>query len=99
MTTLPGSPVHTVDWIDAQQMQAQNPTTFSAPTTQELSTIEAGTHVKISNGDERFWVRVTSAAHGVPFVGTVANDLLGDYPYADYGSLVQFEKRHVHSML
>ena len=84
---------HTDDWVDVTQRMEQYSGVFDIPTKQNLDGLVAGDSVKISNGFERFFVRVTSI-EGDTIHGRVENHLVGKYDY-DYNDIVRFEKRNV----
>ena len=84
-------------FVDAQEMAQLHPDTFESPTTEELNQIEEGTYVKVCNEHERFWMEVNNVDDN-KITATVSNNLLGDYGY-DFGDVVEFEKRHVYSIL
>jgi len=84
------------DLIDAQEMAQKHPDTFEAPTTEELNQIKKNSSVKICNGEERFWTKVTKVS-GDKVTAEVDNQLLGEYGY-DLGDEIEFEKRHIYSI-
>jgi hypothetical protein len=94
-TPPPGKP----EFVDAQAMAQAHPTTFDAPSAEELAGIKPGCHVKVNTGGEKFWILVTS--HNPPdIVGTIANELLftGDHGLSE-GDEITVEERHVHMIL
>lgn len=90
------------EWIDAQDMQRQNPQTFEAPTARELAKIKVGDAAKICNGRERFWVQITTIGPEKDvfrrlFTARVNNDLLDNTRY-DAGDLVQLEGCNIYAL-
>lgn len=84
------------EWmIDAQQMAIDYASTFQAPTAAELDGIAVGMLVKICDGDQRFWTRIT----GIDGDGVCATVESGtgreDHGYG-FGQEVLFEKRHAY---
>lgn len=88
--------VYRVDWSDAQVLAKWFPLTFDCPTASELESLEPGRLVKISDGQERFWV-VIDSIQGSSLVGRVDNQLIGGQPY-DLNSAVAFELRHIYAI-
>lgn len=82
------------DWVDAQEMHKENPDTFWVPT--DLHKIRKRHYVKISNGKERFWVKVLEV-NGREVIGIICDMLIcgSEYNMDDY---VKFELRHVHDL-
>lgn len=80
-------------WVDVVEGREKYKDSFDIPTEEDLSQLGANDRVKISNGFERFFVRV-GTVDGDTVVGTVMNHLVGksDYNYQDE---VSFEKRHI----
>jgi methylmalonyl-CoA mutase N-terminal domain/subunit len=84
---------------DAQQLQKMYPTTFEAPSSDELAEVRVGSLVKICADDvERFWVIVTDVK-GAKLQGTVDNDLLhSDVHQLKSDDVVSFELRHIYQI-
>lgn len=96
-------PTKTPDFVDAQDMAVQYPTTFWAPTLAELqAAIKPGCVIKVAAADERFWVKVTEVgldkASGDPvFIGKVDNDLIStDGHGLKLGDVVRVSWRHIY---
>lgn len=86
-------------FVDAQEMAANNPATFEAPTQAELDGIKPHQHVKVCTGGERFWVLVTSV-DGDNITGTVANDLVcPENDDLEFEDEISFTKRNVYNIL
>lgn len=85
-------------YVDAQEMATKHPTTFDAPTKEELDAIKVGSTVKICTGNERFWTTVTEI-NGQEITATVDNDLVNeeneDIPY---GTEIHFEKKNIYDV-
>lgn len=81
-------------WVDARLMRMQHPETFQAPTEEQLDAIVPGDSVKVSNGKERFFVKVTEVLPHGALRGVVDNYLLGTAMY-DYGDTIAFRREHV----
>lgn len=93
-----------VEFVDAQQMGKEHPDTFYTLTSDELSKISPGDHVKVclenhKQDGERFWVLVSSVV-GESIEGTVVNRLLGANLFGvDYNDTVRFQKRHIYDRI
>lgn len=87
-----------VEFNDAQQMAVDHPETFFVPAQAVLDAIAVGDTVKVCDGQERFWTRVTAvdAETGV-ITAEVNNKLIGDQPY-NLGDLVTYSKQHVYEV-
>ena len=83
----------TDDWVDVPQAHANYPDRFTKPASSLLEQVTIGTSVKVSNGQERFYVNVTQV-DGDVIIGKVDNQLVIERPY-NYGDLVQFTKTNV----
>lgn len=82
-------------YLDAQKMHIKHPDTFYAPSAEELSAIAAGSIVKVSTGNERFWVDVKSV-DGKKITGTVNSHVVcTDAHGLVCGDMVQFSGRNV----
>jgi hypothetical protein len=46
------------EFVDAQQMHIENPSTFEAPSKEELDNLKKGDSVKVCAAGERFWCTV-----------------------------------------
>jgi hypothetical protein len=86
-----------IELDDAQKRHQQHPTTFEVPTQEELNNISVSDHVKVCDGMERFWVKVTGGL-GRFITGTIANDLISDNDY-NFGTEIEFEHKHVYSIM
>jgi hypothetical protein len=84
--------VHTDAWVDAQQMAHENPS-YYVPNKHTLDTIQLGDCLKISNGDERFYVRVVRLINEI-IVGMVTNMLVYEREY-NFMDLVHFKRENV----
>lgn len=80
-------------WLDAEEMNRRFPDSFAKPSTDELSQITKQCHVKICNGYERFFVKITKITTKYLY-GEVANTLIGGKPY-NIGDTVKFKRQHV----
>lgn len=91
-------------FTDAQEMQRRHPSTFSAPTGDEIKGLRTKSYVKVCAGRERFWVQIIGIAfddvdpHKTVFRGRVDNDLAFKSEHGlDYNDLITFEGRHIYS--
>lgn len=90
--------------IDGVARNARNPRTFEVPDYDEIGRVHRGDSVKIGLeapgvAGERFWVTVTDIQDR-SFKGVVDNDLLHPYRWGvNYGDEIEFEDRHVLSIL
>ena len=64
-----------LEFVDAVQMNKENPDTFEIPSTRDIEALKPGDFVKVCAEDERFWVIVNSIK-GNDVIGTV-NDVIG----------------------
>ena len=76
-------------------MARAHPETFDYAPKQVLDSIRPGNQVKICDGSERFWVRVTKRDLGGLFVGEIENCLLADTPYG-FGDRIRFGVENVY---
>lgn len=88
--------------IDAQQMAVNHPTTFYAPSQEDLAGIRPGFFVKVAPNIkevERFWVEVLATSDS-GIVGCVANDpIFTALHRLMCGDLIEFEPRHIYQIL
>jgi hypothetical protein len=47
-----------IEFVDAQLMHKEHPTTFGCPSKEELDVLKVGDTVKICTGGERFWTTI-----------------------------------------
>jgi hypothetical protein len=94
--------IHTDDWIDAQEMANRYPSTFSAPSLEELEMLSVGDITKVARrgvDDEsgvRFWTVITEI-NGQEIIAEVNNCLIDDgLPY-NAGDKVAYQKRHIYA--
>lgn len=88
----------TIEFVDAQQMAKDHPKTFEAPTKKELKGVKKGDSVKVSTGDERFWVTVTKVK-GDKVTGTIDNHLVcSDEHGLNYDDEIVFDKKHIYTI-
>lgn len=82
--------IYVDDWIEPQLRDIQS------PTYNELCDLQITESVKICNGRERFFVKITEIDYQQEIViGTVDNKLVLEAPY-NYGSYVEFEFKHIY---
>jgi hypothetical protein len=86
-----------VPFVDAQEMHRLHPDTFEVPTLEELRGVKPGDHVKVSTGDERFWVLVTRVIGGI-IEGTVDNDLFMMAHGLRLGDTIRFRIENVYTL-
>ena len=84
-------------FVNAKKMHEQHPRTFEVPTDVELDDIKKGDFVKISNGQERFWVEILSRKNKT-MRGVVDNELLDDSEY-NLGSKITFRDKNVYQIM
>lgn len=88
-----------IEFVNAQEMAKAFPDTFYCPNYSEMKDLSKGDYVKISTGNERFWVKILEI-DGDKITGKVDNIL---YNYLQhglvFGDVVSFEKKHIHSLL
>jgi len=86
---------NSVEWVDAQEMALEHPTTFEAPSQKELDNLTVGKIVKVCDlvARERFWTQITEI-NGKYIIARVVNDLIGEQDYG-YNDLIKFEKRNI----
>lgn len=85
--------------IDAIRMNEEYPNTFQVPSNEDYALVLPENFVKISNGNERFWVKVLKILNNDQIVGEVANDLLGmneeQRIHYNYKTKIQFSLNNV----
>ena len=87
-------------FIDAQEMARLYPDTFNAPSTEDISEIKNGDHVKVCNGQERFWILVSNNDIVTQRItGQVDNILFDATEGLGLGDPVTVEYRHVYNLL
>ena len=87
-----------VEFVDGQQMNKENPTTFEVPSQEELSGLKEGVFVKVATGGERFWVQIKNV-DADEIVGIIDNDLVRTEEHGlSYSDVVTFQKRNVLSI-
>jgi hypothetical protein len=85
-------------FMNAQLMAKKHPKTFEAPTIGELNGIGIGSTVKVSIGNERFWV-IVETVKGQRITAKVDNDLVfTDTHGLKLGDTISFFKRNVYSI-
>jgi hypothetical protein len=92
-------------WIDAQRMHKNNPNTFNVPSRNDLTELQIGDSVKICNGHERFWVRLSviykayrrQKSTAWIFIGRVDNILINEKPYK-LGDLILFRGKNIYEI-
>lgn len=83
-------------FLNAQEMAKLHPATFEAPTTEDLEKVKVGDYVKVSTGDERFWVEVTKV-DGSKISGEINNDLVcTDNHGLKCGDKIEFNKECIY---
>lgn len=87
------------EFVDAQEMHKAHHKTFGIPSDSDLAEITPSAHaVKLSTGDERFWVIVQTRDEN-NFTGIINNDLVcHDAHGLCCGDTVRFETRHIYSV-
>lgn len=95
--------IHTDNWIDAQEMAARHPLTFSAPSLEELEMLSVGDIAKVCRRDSEdgsntvlYWTVITDIS-GQDIIAEV-NNYLTDFglPY-NAGDKVGYQKRHIYA--
>lgn len=88
-----------LSFVDAQEMHKTYPSTFEAPSHDELSVIEPGWFVKVSAGQERFWVEVTEV-NGDDIKGRIDNDLIFTKEHGlVFNQVIDFKKCNCYSLM
>lgn len=86
------------EFVNAQEMARNHPHTFGVPSKEELDSIKKGSSVKVSAGNERFWVTVDEV-NGDELTGFVDNDLIcSDEHGLEYGSPIAFKKENIYAI-
>ncbi len=86
-------------FVDAQAMHKQYPSTFQAPSMEELRKIRPGHMVKVSSSGERFWVRVLDRKLFM-IIGRVDNELINtDQHGLRLGNIIAFHQNCVYSTM
>jgi hypothetical protein len=82
--------IYTDNWLNAYEMNKRNPETFHIP---NLTALVPGCLIRISNGDERFYVHVLYMSKSY-IIGQVNNFLIYDKGY-NYGDFIKFKRENV----
>jgi len=85
-----------IEFVNAQEMAKDYPTTFDAPTKEELDKIKEGDYVKICDNKERFWV-IVEEVDGDIITGEVDNLLIGDQNF-NLGDSIEFKKENIYDI-
>jgi len=85
--------IHTDDWVDVIHNKDEYSDCFDIPTEADLDNLSSNDVAKISNGFERFFVRIKEVIDNT-IIGVVDNHLVGKYDY-DFNDTVRFEKRNI----
>ena len=87
------------EFVDAQEMHKNHPTTFNVPSEEELNAIKKGDFIKVCVKTERFWVKVEEVKGDI-IQGFVDNDLVFSSEHElFYGDLVELEKKNVYDII
>lgn len=81
--------------VDAQKLSREHPGTFEVPGTDVITALRAGDSVKVCNGKDRFWVRLT-AADGSDLRGVVSSPI-SSRRYGT-GDTIQFRTKNVYDV-
>lgn len=84
---------HADAWIDVQGNLDEYKDFYDVPTKDAMDALAEKDTVKISNGFEKFFVRVSHVDGDIVY-GVVENHLVGKYDY-DFNDMVRFEKRNI----
>lgn len=87
-------------FLDAHALSILYPDTFEAPSNEELQAIKVGDIVKVSTGEERFWVIVEQVHKSArTLMGKVDNDLLFTHSHGlQLGDEVVFGFQNVYDL-
>lgn len=93
--------IHTDHWIDAQVLAKRHPSTFSAPSLEELEMLSVGDIAKVARGDNefngiRFWTVITEI-DGDEIIAEVNNDIKEYRFQYNAGDKVAYQKRHIYA--
>lgn len=80
--------IHEDNWVNVVDNRDDYEFLFTIPTEEDLKQLKESDMVKISNGFERFFVRIIEIRDDC-FIGMIDNHLRGSYDY-DYGDKVRF---------
>lgn len=86
--------IHTDNWVNVQEKAREHTDTYQAPSISDLDSIVPGISVKICNGRERFFVKVTEVFPNGTMIGLVSNCLVCGSPY-NMGGKVRFHKSNI----
>ena len=90
-------PVYTDNWINAKEMHEKNPDSFEIPSKEELDNLKEGDLVKICNGCERFFVKVSKILSDGNMNGIVDNHLIFETEYG-FRDSVQFHRDNIYTI-
>lgn len=80
--------IHEDSWVNVVERRDDYEFLFTIPTEDDLKLLIPNDMVKISNGFERFFVRIIEIREDC-FIGIIDNHLRGNYDY-DFGNKVRF---------
>ena len=82
--------------MSAEDQAKKYPYSFFKPSEEFLLHLEIGDIVKLCNGEERFWVVLTSVNHDLDYYeGEINNPLVSKHGY-DYGDLIAFKRENIY---
>ena len=79
-----------MEFINAQELAKRYTDTFEVPSIEQLNKLRIDNYVKICNGKERFWVKLTNI-NDDNLTGIVVSYLVFDATY-NLGSMIHFTK-------
>jgi hypothetical protein len=86
-------------FVDAQAMHKKHPDTFEAPSMEDIRKIKPGNWVKVSAGNERFWIKVLDRKM-FTIIGQVDNELINTGEHGlRLGDIVVFHQNCVYSIM
>lgn len=84
---------------DAQQMQKDNPTTFYAPSQQELEKLTVNDLAKVCVQGERFWC-IIKQINDQHITGEINNDLVFTHKHGlSDTDVIEFEKKNIYNII
>ena len=84
-------------WVDVIENRDEYDFIFNLPTEGDLELLKPNDMVKISNGFERFFVRIIEILDD-GIIGVINNHLRGRYDYG-FDDRVKFENRHIFTII
>lgn len=85
-------------FVDIQKMNLENPNFFNVPNNSDIKNIEIGDYIKISNGIERFWIKINKYNKNKKILsGTIKTHLINKNKY-DFNDEIIIRARNIYQI-